>query len=97
MNANETVNSNTLGILDFTLGSTLDLLDLLLDDIERNAPGKQWDENENVTRSVVFGHRAPYIHALALASSKMIKEVQTEFEKIEKIVESAELNEGAKQ
>lgn len=91
MNVIETVNSNTLVELCFTLGSSVDLLEMLLDNVERNAPGKQWSESENATRSVVFGHNAPYIHALALASSKMIKEVRTEIEKIEKLFECAEL------
>ena len=91
MKTNVNVTSDKLGELGFTLSSTVDLLELLLDDVECNAPGKQWNENENVTRTVVFGRRAPYIHALALASSKMIKEVRTEIEKIEKLFECAEL------
>lgn len=97
MNVIETVNSNTLVELCFTLGSSVDLLEMLLDNVERNAPGKQWSESENATRSVIFGHNAPYIHALALASSKMIKEVRTEIEKIEELFESSELIKGAKQ
>lgn len=91
MNKTDVVNSNKLGELGFILGSSADLLGMLLDDVERNAPGKQLSESENVTRSVVFGHYAPYIHALALTSSKMIKEVRTEIERIEKLVERAEL------
>ncbi len=91
MNKTDVVNSSKLGELGFTLGSTADLLEMLLDNVERNAPGKQWSESENATRSVVFGHNAPYIRALALASSKMIKEVRTEIERIEKLFERAEL------
>ena len=91
MDSNVNVISSTLVELGFTLGSSADLLEMLIDNVERNAPGKQWSDSENATRSVVFGHSAPYIHALALASSKMIKEVQAELEKIEKIYERAEL------
>lgn len=91
MNKTDVVNSNKLGDLGVTLGSTLDLLNLLLDDIEKNAPGKQWDSEENSVRAELFGHGAPYLRALALASSKMIKEVLTEIERIEKLFERAEL------
>lgn len=91
MNSNVNITSSKLGELGFILGNSADLLEMLLDNVERNAPGKQWSESENATRSVVFGHNAPYIHALALASSKMIKEVRTEIEKIEKLFECAEL------
>lgn len=94
MNKTDVINSNKLGDLGITLGSTLDLLDLLLDDIEKNAPGKQWDSEENSVRAELFGHGAPYLRALALASSKMIKEVQTEIEEIKKMTELAELKRG---
>ena len=70
-----------------TLDSTLDLLALLIEEIDSEGPREGLSQKEQATRATILGFRAPFLRALALASSTMIKEVQSELENIKKLNE----------
>lgn len=91
MNATNLSIDTDIELSKSTLDSTLDLLALLIEEIDSEGPHKGLNQKEQATRATILGFRAPFLRALALASSTMIKEVYSELESIQK------LNEGTKQ
>lgn len=73
------LNSNIIDEMAYTADDVVDMLELIEDEILKNAPLKSCigSEKEFYARSYVFGRRSDYLKAMTSATLKMMREVNT--------------------